>query len=157
MPVQAQWLSYKTPGIPRTTDGNPDLSAPLPRAIDGKPDLTGVWRMESSAQERAKLQSWAEAVSKRRMEDLRRDSPEALCLPGPIASMGVGKVVQTPSLLLMLYGGTLYREIFLDGRELPLRVNIDETESAAIITERGGQENHRERSQNGGSFCSQFA
>ena len=38
-----------------------------------------------------------------------------------------------------------------------LRANIDETESAAIITERGGQENHRERSQSGSSFCSQFA
>jgi hypothetical protein len=38
-----------------------------------------------------------------------------------------------------------------------LRANIDETESAAIITEQGGQENHRERSQDGGSFCSQFA
>ena len=38
-----------------------------------------------------------------------------------------------------------------------LRANIDETESAAIITERGGQENHRERSQNDSSFCSQFA
>ena len=32
-----------------------------------------------------------------------------------------------------------------------------ETESAAIITEQGGQENHRERSQDGSSFCSQFA
>ncbi len=39
----------------------------------------------------------------------------------------------------------------------PLRANIDETESAAIITEQGGQENHRERSQDGSSFCSQFA
>ena len=38
-----------------------------------------------------------------------------------------------------------------------LRANIDETESAAIITEQGGQENHRERSQNGSSFWSQFA
>jgi len=123
--MQAQWLSYKTPGIPRMADGSPDLSAPLPRSIDGKPDLTGVWRMESSSQERAKLQSWAEAVSKRRMEDLRRDSPEALCLPGPIASMGVGKVVQTPGLLLMLYGGTLYREILLDGRKLPKDPNPD--------------------------------
>ena len=39
----------------------------------------------------------------------------------------------------------------------PLRANIDETESAAIITEQGGQENHRERNQDGSSFCSQFA
>jgi hypothetical protein len=38
-----------------------------------------------------------------------------------------------------------------------LRANIDETESAAIITEQGGQENHRERSQDGNSYCNQFA
>lgn len=125
MPVQAQWLSYKTPGIPRTIEGAPDLSAPLPRSTDGKPDLTGVWRTELSTQASPALQSWAETVAKRRMEDLRRDSPEALCLPGPIAGMGVGKVVQTPGLLLMLYGGTLYREIFLDGRELPKDPNPD--------------------------------
>jgi hypothetical protein len=110
LPAQAQWLDYKT---------NPDLFAPLPRAPDGTPDLSGVWRTELSTQEPPKLQSWAETLAKKRMEDLRRDSPEALCLPGPIASIGVGKVVQTPGLLLMLYDGTLYRQIFLDGRELP--------------------------------------
>jgi len=38
-----------------------------------------------------------------------------------------------------------------------LRANIDETESAAIITEQGGQEDHGERSQDSSSFCSQFA
>ena len=42
-------------------------------------------------------------------------------------------------------------------RNVTLRANIDETASAAIITEQGGQENHRERSQNGSSFWSQFA
>jgi hypothetical protein len=123
--AEAQWLSYRTPGIPRTADGKPDLSAPLPRTADGKPDFTGVWRMDLSAQEPPKLQPWAEVVAKRRMEDLRRDSPEALCLPGPIAGMGVGKIVQTPGLLLMLYDGTLYREIFLDGRALPNNPNPD--------------------------------
>ena len=125
VPVEGQWLSYGTPGIPRTADGKPDLSARLPRTADGKPDFTGVWRTDLSAQEPPKLQPWAEAVAKRRMEDLRRDSPEVLCLPGPIAGMGVGKIVQTPGLLLMLYGGTLYREIFLDGRELPKDPNPD--------------------------------
>jgi hypothetical protein len=114
-PAESQWLSY----------GKPDLSAPLPRTIDGEPDLTGVWRTNLSAQQPPKLQPWAEAVAKRRREDLRRDSPEALCLPGPIASMGVGKIVQTPRLLLMLYSGTLYREIFLDGRDLPKDPNPD--------------------------------
>jgi hypothetical protein len=125
VPVAAQWLNYRNRGIPRTADGKPDLSAPVPRTADGKPDLTGVWQTDLSPQESPKLQPWAEAVAKRRMEDLRRDSPEALCLPGPIAGMGVGKMVQTPSLLLMLYNGTLYREIFLDGRTLPNSPNPD--------------------------------
>ena len=40
---------------------------------------------------------------------------------------------------------------------IPLRANINETLSAAIITEQGGQENHRERSQDGNSYCNQFA
>jgi hypothetical protein len=124
-PAQAQWLNYRTPGIPRTANGKPDLSAPVPRSPDGKPDLTGVWRTESSVQGPPKPQAWAEALAKKRMEDLRRDSPEALCLPGPIANMGVGKIVQIPGLVLMLYDGTLYRQIFLDGRELPKDPNPD--------------------------------
>src|SRR5712692_7828230 len=39
----AQWLNYPTPGIPRTPDGKPNLSAPTPRTSDGKPDLSGLW------------------------------------------------------------------------------------------------------------------
>jgi len=42
----AQWLNYKTPGVPRTPDGKPKLDAPAPRAPDGHPDLTGVWMHE---------------------------------------------------------------------------------------------------------------
>jgi hypothetical protein len=38
---------------------------------------------------------------------------------------GVGRVVQTRNLLLMLWGGTQYREIFLDGRSLPKDPNPD--------------------------------
>jgi len=39
---------------------------------------------------------------------------------------------------------------------IPLRANINETLSAAIITEQGCKENHRERSQGCYSFRSQF-
>ena len=39
----AQWAPYPTPGIPRTADGKPNLSAPAPKTADGKPDLTGIW------------------------------------------------------------------------------------------------------------------
>jgi len=42
----AQWLDFPTPGIPRTPDGKPNLSAPVPRTADGKPDLSGVWMHE---------------------------------------------------------------------------------------------------------------
>src|SRR5579862_4558690 len=41
-----QWLDFATPGIPRTPDGKPNLSAPAPRTADGKPDLSGVWMHE---------------------------------------------------------------------------------------------------------------
>jgi hypothetical protein len=40
----AQWPSYPTPGVPRTPDGKPNLSAPAPMTRDGEPDLTGIWQ-----------------------------------------------------------------------------------------------------------------
>ena len=43
--LAAQWAQYRTPGIPRTADGRPNLTAPAPRTADGKPDLTGLWDM----------------------------------------------------------------------------------------------------------------
>jgi hypothetical protein len=42
--VRAQWLNHPTPGIPRTKDGKPDLSARTPRASDGRPNLSGLWQ-----------------------------------------------------------------------------------------------------------------
>src|SRR5580692_12217280 len=46
-PVQAQWLSYPTAGVPRTPDGKPNLGAACPRTADGKPDLSGLWIMQT--------------------------------------------------------------------------------------------------------------
>ena len=42
--VHGQWLNHPTPGIPRTADGKPDLTAPAPKTTDGKPDLSGIWQ-----------------------------------------------------------------------------------------------------------------
>ena len=44
--LHAQWLKHPTPGVPRTLDGKPDLSASAPRTNDGKPDFSGIWQLE---------------------------------------------------------------------------------------------------------------
>ena len=44
----------------------------------------------------------------------------------------------------------------IDEAKVPLRANIDETLTAAIITEQGGKEKHCERNQDCSSFRSQF-
>jgi hypothetical protein len=131
--AQAQWLNYKTPGIPRLPDGKPNLSAPAPRTADGKPDLSGFWRIDAAgiaetgkADDAVQALPWAAKLTEQRKEDYGRDSPSIHCLPtGVTIDMGVGRVVQTRSLLLMLWNGTLYREIFLDGRPLPKDPNPD--------------------------------
>jgi hypothetical protein len=47
-PLAAQWLTYQTPGIPRTPEGKPNLSAPTPRTPDGTPDLSGLFATSST-------------------------------------------------------------------------------------------------------------
>src|ERR1700733_12101381 len=106
--LNAQWLNYKTPGIPRTADGKPDLSAPLPRMADGKPDFSGLWGSDSAgaaemskAMESIKPLAWAAALSDARKENFFRDDPRVMCLPaGPLVNFWPGKIVQTSNLLL---------------------------------------------------------
>ncbi len=130
----AQWLHYPTPGIPRTADGKPNLAAPAPRTAEGKPDLTGLWMLNAGPGNLANItadlkpgevQPWADALFKQRLGNVGIDDPWTVqCLPaGPriILSGGNGpaQIVQTPALLVILYEDLAYRQIFLDGRELP--------------------------------------
>jgi hypothetical protein len=134
--VDAQWFKLTTPGIPRTADGKPNMTAPAPQ-LSGKPDLSGLWRFESDPYtgnvtvdlKAEEIEPSAVALYKQRMEDLGKDDPATYrCLPsGPrqlFAPQGWVRIVQTPAMIAMLYEGSLlFRQIFMDGRQLPTDPN----------------------------------
>jgi len=126
-PVAAQWLTLATPGIPRTANGEPDMSAPAPRTADGRPDLTGLWRPVGASPDlfdQTKIQAWARTLMAEREQRFYSDGPHFRCLPtgpGSIISSGEGgfrRIVQGPTVTAILNGDLTYRQIFMDGREL---------------------------------------
>ena len=130
--ASAQWLDYKTPGIPRLPDGKPNLSAPAPRTADGKPDLSGLWRNAGPlyrfnvAQDlkTEDIQPWAEALFLKRVRDSRKDSPLAKCLPVSLpyhSFFNMTQIAQIQGLTLLIYDApnSPHRTIFTDGRALP--------------------------------------
>jgi hypothetical protein len=125
MPTSAQWLNYPTPGIPRQPDGRPNLSAPAPKTQDGKPDLSGLWRNSSKIDSDLKpedVQPWAQVAAKQSAGNLGTDFWQARCLPpGPLFGfLDLTKIVQTPGLVVILSEqANLYRQVFMDGRQLP--------------------------------------
>jgi hypothetical protein len=147
----AQWLNYPTAGIPRMPGGKPNLAAPAPRTPDGKPDLSGIWGWEDNrpcpaggcpdvkvGQEFINLgwsvkgglpyQPWADDLVKARRADNAKDDPQSRCLPrGALRILTDGllkKIVQLPGLLVMLTERhAMYRQIFTDGRSLPVDPN----------------------------------
>src|SRR5580765_2871552 len=128
----AQWLRQPTPGLPRTADGKPNLGAAAPRAADGHPDLTGLWQLGTEIGYAANItadlaaadiQPWAAALSRKRLEDFGKDDPEITgCMPGGprhITRGGLTKIIQTPVVIIFLFEDLAYRQIFLDGRQMP--------------------------------------
>ena len=133
-PLAAQWASYPTPGIPRTAQGKPNLTAPAPRTADGHPDLSGLWDKISPRYggniaadlKPGDVQPWAEELVQKRSEDLGKDYMGALCLPlgpayitnGGSTAAGSTKIIQTPTLIVFLSQDMTYRQIYMDGRKL---------------------------------------
>jgi hypothetical protein len=117
-------LQRPTAGIPRTTDGKPNLTAPGPHTTEGKPDLSGIWSSRSSVTDYNSDQGkpWVQALVRERKENFRRDDPEFQCLPhGPGYStdlVATKQIVQTPTMIVMLNEDLTYRRIFLDGRPI---------------------------------------
>lgn len=135
-----QWLKSPMPGIPRTSDGTPDLAAPAPRTADGKPDLSGVWQMRLplgyvanivADLDPSEILPWAATAARQRQEDFGREDPWTIgCLPGgprmiyaARPALSLAKIIQTPHVLTILYEDLSYRQIFLDGRQLPREPN----------------------------------
>jgi len=134
--ASAQWMNYPTPGIPRTPDGKPNLSAPAPRTEDGKPDLSGLWQPASGGADKQFLdiageikgglpfQPWAADIVKARRAAENKDDPDGHCQPLGLVKMHLHpyprRMVQVPGLTLILFErDTNYRQIFTDGRPLP--------------------------------------
>jgi len=116
-PAAAQWVNYRTPAVPRLPDGKANLSAPAPRTADGKPDLSGVWRAGRTGDygfdfniavnlKSEDLQPWAETLRQQRVQDFRKDSPLARCLPASVQFLnfrGLSQIVQTPGVIVVLH------------------------------------------------------
>jgi hypothetical protein len=132
--ASAQWANYPTAGIPRKSDGKPNMAAAVPKTADGKPDLTGVWEAEDQTYffdlaaglkpEDVVLTPWAKAIQKEREERDHVDDPLGNCLPHGVPRVNTNglfpfKIIQTPSVVVILYEQLgLFRQIFLDGRKL---------------------------------------
>src|SRR5262245_55773387 len=125
-PLEAQWLERRTPGIPRTADGKPNLTAPAPRTADGKPDLAGLWEMIAAVRrpgdlQPADVQPWAQTLVQQRAENFGIDNPRYKCLPsGPSYSTGQGfkRILQNPATIDILQEDGTSRRCHMGGRAM---------------------------------------
>ena len=130
-------------------------SSPTPRTADGKPDFTGVWFAQRTVDPgNPQPLPWQEALIKERAAANFKDAPGAHCLPRGITAAGAlfpFKLVQTPSLLVMLFEDDLpsHRQVFLDGRAHPKDLNptwmghsIGRWEGDTLIIDTVGFEDH---------------
>ncbi len=138
-PLAAQWQKLPSKGVPKTADGKVNLAAPAPRAPDGHPDLAGIWEPNANRYVRdiavdlkpgsVPFQPWAKTLYDQRTDGSHsREDPDANCLPQGVPKIDAApapwKIVQTPGTIVIIYEAfNLWRQVFLDGRELERDVN----------------------------------
>lgn len=143
--LSAQWPLHPKPGIPKTADGRPNLTAATPRTPDGTPDLSGIWMRTTRTEapgaappgqpplatfgdvgygfkEGLPYQPWVADLLKKRSNAF--DNPDALCLPqGPLEyhlDPQPREIIQLPHKILIVYESNYgLRTIYTDGRALP--------------------------------------
>lgn len=148
-PVLSQWIGYPTANVPRRADGSVDMQAPAPRMADGRIDLSGIWIADntpageetpsgpfnlSSGRQMADIgvdipgglpyQDWLVPIVEEHAENLAINDPHIRCLPDNfLRAYGLPhmqKFVHAPELLVVLNEMNAgYRQVFIDGRELP--------------------------------------
>lgn len=145
--LNAQWLDYPTPNVPKTADGKPNFSAPAPRTADGKPDFSGMWgwvntgkpcgahcndlqisrefiNIASTLKDGPPYQPWAAELVKKRKADLAKDDPNVRCMPRGAPRIWTDdyykRIDHVPGRLIILTERNMqYRQIFTDERPLP--------------------------------------
>ena len=142
--LQAQWLDYRVPGVPRLENGKPNLFSPAPKTREKKPDLSGTWLVPTHGEEGLQdpppkylvnlaadfkpgelpILPWADALSQQRAAEFGKDAPFSRCLPLPVPTIFTEplpfKILQMPGLTAILFESQgRYRQIFTDGRPLP--------------------------------------
>jgi hypothetical protein len=132
LPLAAQWKNLPS-------KGKANLSAPTPRYPDGHPDLSGIWEPEGNRYVRdiavdlkpgdVPFQPWAKALYDLRIDGSHsKEDPDANCLPQGVPKIDAApapwKIVQTPGYIVIVYEAfNLWRQVFMDGRELDRDVN----------------------------------
>ena len=167
--LTAQWLNYPTPGLARTPDGKPNLSAPAPRGADGKADFSGIWTRSALApgwdlrtlrasgvftdqnlsyhmppDASIPFQPWAEALFRERLNRNGAGAPSERCLPTGVPEAMLEpppfKIAQMKGLTIILFESFgRFRQIHTDGRPAP----VDPNPSVGIFNRKVGQRHLR--------------
>jgi hypothetical protein len=124
---------------PRTADGKVDFSGLWERfgpggatpdfdalqSADGGPPAATFWNVGAGFRGGLPYTPLASMLRDERMADNQKNNPDALCLPMGLMQLHLHpqprKIVQTPNLIVIMYEGNEgLRQIFLDGRPLPV-------------------------------------